>query len=262
MQFGGRQVYTAVESFLDEKPETLISVSPSWANGADVIANFYLPDPIPIQLGNIDHYIYNHLPLEEGRVFVMTAKEYQKTIDSGKFMDIRIHKILDYPDGRPGFYFVTLEYVDNIDEILEMEKAERRELRKEEILLDGELVDVRYPLLDMGRIEDLWDGDPRSVARTYEANPFQLEFIFPEPRILEGLWLVIGDTDVRVQALLYPAEGIQADEVTTELSGSVQNPEVYFDFGESKEVKKLVLYVTDLLQDEPAHVHLWEIEFE
>lgn len=177
-------------------------------------------------------------------------------------MDIQIQKIINYPDGRPGFYFVRLEYVENIEQILEKEEEERQELQIDEVILDGDRIKVRYPLLDMGKIEDLWDGDERSVARTYEANPFVIELTFPEPREMNGVSLVVGDTDVRIDANLYPAEGVQPEQITSELSGSVQEPKVYFEFGEPKHVKVLVLEVRDLLQGEPAHVHLWEIQFD
>jgi hypothetical protein len=262
MQYGGKQVYSAVKEYLEDDPGALISVSPSWANGADVIANFYLSDPIPVQLGNIEHYLYNFLPLEDGRLFVMTADEFEKTTTSGKFTDIQVQEILDYPDGRPGFYFVQLEYVEDIEQILQKEEAVRRELQVDEIVLDGEKIKVRYPLLDMGKIADLWDGDDRSVARTFEANPFVIELTFPEPREMIGVSLVVGDTDVWIDASLYPAEGVQPEKITAELSGSVQEPAVYLDFGGSKQVEVLVLEVRDLLQDEPAHVHLWEIQFD
>jgi hypothetical protein len=50
-------------------------------------------------------------------------------------------------------------------------------------------------------------------------------------------------------------------EFTGELDGSVQQPQVEFDFGESVSAKILRLEIQDLHQTEPAHVHIWEILF-
>ena len=53
--------------------------------------------------------------------------------------------------------------------------------------LDGQTVDLVYSKLDMGRPEDIFDGDVSTLARGLEANPFVLEFHFPEPRSVHGL---------------------------------------------------------------------------
>ena len=71
----------------------------------------------------------------------------------------------------------------------------------------------------------------------------------------------MGDTDVNIDLQLFPTAGVQPTVLTAELSGSAPNPQVIFDFGEAYEVKVLKLEVTDLQQGEPAHVHLWEIQF-
>jgi len=41
----------------------------------------------------------------------------------------------------------------------------------------------------------------------------------------------------------------------------VQKPRVTFDFGETVLAKELHLEVWDLHQEEPGHVHIWEIVF-
>jgi hypothetical protein len=78
---------------------------------------------------------------------------------------------------------------------------------------------------------------------------------------LGGLSLIIGDTEVRVLARLYPALGADPIEYVDTLKGSVQNQEVAVDFGQSHLVQVLHLEVTDLRQGEPGHVHIWEIYF-
>lgn len=261
MQYGAAQLFGASRQYLEENPAAQLVVSPSWANSADVLARFFLGDPLPVRIGSIEDYMVQHLSLEDDKVFVMTPQEYEQVTTSGKFTAIRVERTLPYPDGRPGFYFVSLRYVDNVDEILAAEREARRQLREDEVVLDGQLVQVRYSMLDMGQIGDLWDGSSYSVARTFEANPFRIEMDFPTARSLSGLSMVVGDTDVRITARLFSSQDAQPVEFVAELSGSVQNPWVTFDFSEAFLAERLQLEVQDLLQGEPGHVHIWEIEF-
>jgi len=262
MQFGARQVFTAVEDYLHEHSAAKVTVSPAWANSTDVLANFYLLPPNPIQLGNLDDYLYNLKPIEDQRVFVIPAEEFEKATSSGKFTRVQVEKIIPYPNEEPGFFFVRLDYVENIEEILEEEKKARRELQTERVIIHGEPVQVRYSLLDMGKIEDLWDGDAKSVTRTYEANPYVIEITFPESKIVSGVDLVIGDTDANINLQLFTDSEATTDlplEISTERSGTVKKPLVSVDFQDSYEVEKMIIALTDLKQNEPAHVHLWEL---
>jgi hypothetical protein len=261
MQYGGAQLFGAIEEYLQENPSVQLVVSPSWANSADVIARFFLGDPIPIQLGSIEDYLVQHLDLQGNKVFVMIPEEYERAMGSGKFENIQVDRTVLYPDGRPGFYFVRLNYVENVDEIMAAEREARKKLQEGEIVLDGQLVKVRYPLLDMGRIDDIWDGSENSVARTFEANPFKLELVFPVARSLNGFDIVIGDTDVKIIAQVYAESDSQPVEYVAELVGTVQKPRVTFNFGKTVTAKELHLEVWDLHQGEPGHVHIWEITF-
>jgi hypothetical protein len=44
--------------------------------------------------------------------------------------------------------------------------------------------------------------------------------------------------------------------------GSIEQPQASLDFGKSLLVDQLRIEVQDANQQEPAHVHVWEIEFE
>jgi len=259
MQFGARQVFTAVDEYQSEHANAEITVSPTWANSTDVLANFYILPPLSIQLGNLDDYLYNLKPIENTRLFVIPADEYEKAAMSGKFTDIQVEKIIPYPNGEPGFYFVRLDYVENIEEILEEENKARRELQIEQNIFHGEPVQVRYSLLDMGKIEDLWDGDAKSVTRTYEANPYVIEITYQENKIVNGIDLVIGDTDVNIDLQLFSDSEELPVKINAERSGTVKNPLVSVDFQDPYEVEKIIIALTDLKQSEPAHVHLWEL---
>ena len=68
--------------------------------------------------------------------------------------------------------------------------------------LDGQLVDLLYSKLDMGAPANIFDGDVSTLARGLEANPFVLEFPFPEPRPIGGLSADFAHMDF-VTAKLY-----------------------------------------------------------
>ena len=259
MQYGATQVFQAIKETLQEQPGVKIIFSPNWANGTDVVARFFLPDPLPIQIASIEGYLIERLPVDANDLFIITPEEYQTAITSGKLTDIQVERILPYPNDQPGFYFVHLRYADRIDQILTAEREARKQLQEAEITIDGQPVKIRYSLLDMGEIQSIWDGNPDTVARTIEANPFVMELTSPEPRLLSGLSIKIGATEARVTTRRYADPGAQPVEYSAVLTGTVEQPTATMDFGTTTPAQVLYLVINDLHQSEPGHVHVWEI---
>jgi 4-amino-4-deoxy-L-arabinose transferase-like glycosyltransferase len=259
LQYGARELFPKIQEHLEKDPETEILLSPTWANGTNIVARFFLGEPLPIQIGSIDGHLFQQLPLDENMLFVITPDEFQKTQESGKFTDIQVTDTLAYPNGMPGFYFVKLNYVEDIGAILAEEREERRELRSAVIELDGEPVEVKHSLLDIGEANHMFDNDKYTLARTLEANPAIVELSFAEGKPISGVSVIIGSTEVEIKASLYPVESSQPIEYLEEFQGTVSEPEVFFDFGETTIVQSLRIEVRDLRQGEPANVHIWEI---
>jgi hypothetical protein len=181
--------------------------------------------------------------------------------DSGKFTDLQIEQILPYPDGKPGFYFIRLRYVDNIDELLAAEQAGRHVLQNAEVTLpDGTPVQVSYSTNDMGQIKDLFDGNPASVFRTEQANPLHLQIDFPEPRSLQAITLRVGGVPTRVTARL-SNPGQEPRELSQELSEQPAPREVTLDFGAPVLASRVEIDIQNTRDGEPAHVHAWEVTF-
>jgi hypothetical protein len=235
-------------------------LSPAWANGTDVVARFFLGDPLPIQLGSIDGHMFQRQPLDDSMLFIMIPLEYEQALASGKFTGIQVEKTLPYPDGKPGFYFVRLRYVDNIDSLLARERESRRALQITQVELDGQLVHLRYPVLDMGEPGQMFDKDTETLARTLEANPAIIELSFPQPRNFSGLDLIIGSTEVELRVKLFAREGAEPVQYSGILKGSIDQPQASLDFGGTVTAQVLVLEIKDLRQGEPGHVHIWEID--
>ncbi|MEW5872913.1 MAG: hypothetical protein AB1894_26880 [Chloroflexota bacterium] len=259
MQYGGEQLFKVVKDYLAEHPDTRLILTPTWANGPDVVARFFLGDPLPIQMGSIDEYMNQRLSLEDDMVFVMTPDEYVRVGRSGKFKDIHLEQTLSYPNGMPGFYFVRLAYVDNIQAILDAERQARRQLQEDEMVVNGQIVKVRHSMLDMGPISAIMDGSPRSVARTLEANPFIIELTFPDLRPLSGLSVITGDTEIRLLLRLYPSLDAPPVEYVFDVDGSIQDPGGSVNLPTVQFFRILYLEITDLRQGDPGHVHLWEL---
>lgn len=79
-------------------------ISPA-GNGTDVIARFFMRDPLPFHMGSVLGHVDNYLPLDENNLFVMIPDEYDQVVKSGKFASVDVKKTILHPDGKPGFYF-------------------------------------------------------------------------------------------------------------------------------------------------------------
>lgn len=263
MQYGAFQMFDLLNRYVEEHPGTKIIFSPDWANGADVVARFFLDDPFIIQIGSVRGHVLQKLPLDENTLFVMTPDEYNLITEIDKFEEIKVVDTVPYPDGNPGFYFVNLTYVDNIDEMFAAEKAARQALQEGAFVIDGEPVNVRYSFLDTDYQEQsmalLFDGDPYTLTKTYEANPFVIELAFPEPRILNGFSIIIGSANVEIKLLCYNKAGAEPTIYTFSGQGSVDDMELSFDLPKPTEVENLRMEVRDTVAPAESKVHIWEL---
>jgi hypothetical protein len=259
MQWGAQQVFAQIERFHEQDPGRHIVFSPTWANGTDVLARFFMKeDPPPVELSSIDRFMEDKIPGVDQMLFVLPFYEYDRATGSGKFDDFQVEKLLLYPDGEPGFYFTRLAYVPNIDQMLQVEQQQRLQPVETSLVVAGQPAIVRYSPLDVGSIEEAFDGDPRSLCRTKAANPAIIEIEFEQPRTISAISIVIGSAQTEVTALMETPSG---EEVRYEgpLSGTEQFPEDTLIFPAPVETQKLHLEIHDLHQGEPGHVHFWEI---
>jgi len=259
MQYGARQLFSAVQEYYESHPGVEMIVTPNWTNGADAVANFFLPTEAPVRLGSVEGHIFQHFPLTDQMVFVVMPDELDKVIASGKFEQVTIELTLNYPNGQPGFYFIRLRYVENIDEILAAERESRRFLLEDTFTIDGQLVDVRYSMLDMGNIELLFDGNPRTVARTLEANPFIVELIFAEARPVSGVSIGLGASNMQVRVIVTTDPGGDMLTFDTSFTGSVSEPVLELDFGEQLRAGMIRFEILNPNAAEPTNIHVWEI---
>ena len=261
MQYGASQLFGAIKVYLAQNPSANLIVSPSWSNGTNTVARFFFDDPMPFTMGSIEGYFTRRQKLDLNTLFVMIPSEYQEMLLSGKFTNISIEKMLSYPDGKPGFYFVHLRYVDNIDQILAGEESARQILQQAALTIAGGSTRVSYSYLDMGPIDNLFDNDPGSLIRTMEANPLVVQIDFDQPQPIKGLIVRVGGVETNVKVVMQDAGGNQllADAQTVP---EVPDPrDVSFDFNTTYNVSHLRLEVKNVIDGEPSHVHLWQVTF-
>jgi len=261
MQYGAKQVFTRAAEIAHANPETTVLVSSTWANGTDVLMRFFADDLPNLQMGNINAFGLAYKPLNRDLLFIMTEDDLTWIEESGKFRNVTVEETLPYPDGTTGFYFVRLEYVPNIKEILAEERKARQALLSEDIIWQGEKVRVAYPTLDINEIQQAFDGDPTTLIRTLEANPLRLVIDLQETESLNAVKFIIGGTptSITVRAFL---EEEQIGEVTTQVSASTETREILLQFNKTIIVDALEIEIYNPHDGDFAHVHLWEVSYE
>ena len=258
MQWGARQLFGEIKTVQAAHPDTRLVVSPSWANGTDTVARFFFDDPLPFDMASIEGYFYEYKPIDPNVLFVMIPREYELMLESGKFTGVQVEQMLNHPDGTPGFYFVRLRYVDDIHQILDAEREARRQLQQASLDVHGETWQVGYSYLDMGTVDQVFDGDDDTLIRTMEANPLVLEVAYPTARPVGQVEVRVGGTPTEITLVLTGMDGAQiTTRVVVEESPTPRS--VLLEPDEVVDCTHLHLEVFSPRDQEPAHVHLWEV---
>jgi hypothetical protein len=260
MQYGARQVFGEVAGYMRDHPEAKVIVSPAWANGTDVIARFFFADPLPFLLASPQGYFDDVQPLKPDTLLVMIPEEYER-IPRTHFSQVKVEKVLNYPDGRPGFYFVHLTYAENAREVIESEKETHRRPLVGDFVIDGGKVTVTYPRLDIGSVRELFDGDTGTLVRTEGINPMDLDFEFLVPRQVQGASVRIGAVATTIQLKIWPEGAKEPLEMTRSVDQSTLFRDVALDFPQAVRAERVWLSVKNTDDQADANVHVWEISF-
>jgi hypothetical protein len=260
MQYGARQVFTEVRQHVEANPEDEVLVSPTWTNGANVLALFFLPEAKSVELKNIDAYMDSQLELDEDALFVMTPDEYEKAVNSPKFTDPRVEKVLPYPNGEPGFYFARLHYVEEVERIFREEAEERRKLVVEEATIDGQRVTVEHTPFDLGTINDVFDQDAFTLARTHEINPARVNLVLPAPRVVNAIVITTGSMDIELEVRAYREADAEPVLYQATWSDLPPDPTVQLNLDRGPEyITRLELVIEHMEALDQTSIHLREI---
>jgi hypothetical protein len=261
MQWGGQQLSEKILEFKQAHPQRRLTLSPTWANNTDVIMRYFLGDPLPVEMGTLDGHNNYFLPFEDGEVFILPPEEFAALKENPKFADIEVLEMLAYPDGNPGFYFVSLDYAAGAEAIFAAELAERQQPQSGQVEIWAEVVQVTFPMLDIGEIADAFDGDRATLIRTFEANPLNLTLTFGNTIEIQAITVWLGNVRSAINVELIDDQGQHHKFEAFDTGMEAIHP-VRLDFGEKLAVRSLNLRLESLDQREPVHVHLWDVEFE
>lgn len=259
LQWGAPQVYRAALDYAGQHPDETVLVSPNWTFQGETLRNFFTNEHPSIYVrGVADFFDAYHTDIGTN-IFVLTPDDARMVEESGKFKPPQVAQTIQYPDGNDGFYWVHLEYVDDIDRILEAERAERRKLVTDTVMLDGEKVIVHHSSLDMGELSSLFDGNKDTLARSAFSNPLVVGIDFKSPRPIQNVTVLAGAEPVTLTVEVTDSEGA-AHTFETEAGLASGFKDVSIDFGSVLEVKSLKVLLYDVNVPEPTNVHLWEIQ--
>lgn len=262
MQYGARQLFEEqIPEILRQDAETEVLVTSTWANGTDNFLNFFLTaeQRQRVRMDGIARFLFRQTPLTRNMLFVMTQSEFQKVENNPKFTNVSVEKLIPYPNGKPGFYFVRLEYSQAAEAIFAAEQAERRKLAETRLVVEGQPVQLKYSQIDMGAPELMFDGDEFTLMRGMEANPYILEFIYDQARPVSGLELNLGLVDVRVTVTLFPEDG--GPPVTYSATRERSNdPSLKVEFEQAPAlVRQVRIEILNLYSGETANIHIREL---
>ncbi len=263
MQYGAPQIFgEAVPDLLAREPDTHLLVSPTWANNPNAYIEFFLTptQASRVQLINIDAFTVSRQPLDPARqIFVMPSEEYERARKDSKFIVDAPERIIPYPNGHPGFYVVRMRYVDNVDTIFAADKAARAQLVVDQVDVGGPMT-IAHSMLDMGTPDNLFDGDPSTLMRGFEANPLIIELRFPQPRRIGGVTITLGSMDLTLRLIGTPADGGLQTIAEQHYSGLPPDPSVSLDLPSGvRELSTLRLEILQAGVGDVAHVHVREV---
>jgi len=261
MQYGARQVFHLAQEHVRTHPDDHVFVTSTWANGADVLARFFVGDRSPVTISNATPWVQDPLELNGRMAFLLTDDELEELRPNPKFLPPEELGRILYPDGSPGFGLVRLRYSPRAEGIFAEEQRLRRIPIVEQVEIGGVPVTVEHPLLDMGEIPLLFDGDEFTLIRTFEANPAVFVFTFPSPRPLRGLSLTAGafSFDLHLRLTSAAGETVVYHGVYT-LPADQPTIEVAFDRGPDS-TARVEIEILHLFGAGRVKIHVRELRF-
>jgi hypothetical protein len=262
MQWGAKQVTDAARQELEKDPEIRVHISSGWANNPETFLDFFFKPPLRsrVQLGELGPYLSSQTNPPDNVLFVMTPQEYERNRNDPKLEVQPPRRILLFPNGQPGFYFVKVRYSKQADALFAAEREARRILQEDRVQKPPVL--VRHSHLDMGQVTDLFDGDKNTLIRGLEDNPFRLEFVFDPPRKMSRLDVRVGEMEGEIAIEVTTAAGGEPLRQTRTVHRGIENTEQSFTLGTAPiEVSKIHMEIGEPGRGEPDHLEIREIGF-
>lgn len=269
MQYGAQQIFgDTVRPALEQNPNLLFVVSPSWANGTEQFTNFFIPKELQsrVILGQPVDHINDPSFFNENTRFVSTANEYNNLFQDPKlFKDIQIvGQPINYPNGQPGFYVITLKPADNFNELINEQHQRNRTPIEDTMLFNGQTIRVVHSPLGSGQMDDIFDNNPDTLARVLEANPFVIDLYPTTPVPTGSVFFKTGSmTDFTITIRLYAPGATQPVEYSQTYNKDLPpDPEFTITFDKGPETsERIEIEVRDNTSGDTSQIHLRTIQF-
>jgi len=261
MQWGAKQVFERIRENMGLDPNGRFVIGPLWANNPGAFGDFFLTAE---ERDRIRWAMVEDLVKEEreevnpSNIFVLPVEDYGWVTGRPEF-DVGVpREILRFPNGEPGFYFVQIAYSEHARALMEARLNPRKGLVEGEVLTQGGRWLVLYPELDNGVIDNAFDGNLETLARTREAPVTVVEVEFPGPRVIEGVRFHLWYDKYEVSLVVVRAGG---EVVKKEGTGGTHAELRPFELLLSETVPDAVSAKVTITKTDDGHVHLREIEF-
>ncbi|NPA26218.1 MAG: hypothetical protein GXO36_01265 [Chloroflexi bacterium] len=264
MQYGAPWVFWAIRDTLADPNVARVYLSPNWANGVNLLHAYFLTpeERARVPILGLGDALQQRIFEGPHNLYVITPEDWDTLQrERRKFRHIEIARILPYPDGTPGFYFVWWEYAEDFERMVEQERAALLEPQIAYLTLLGQPATVEYAPLDMGQIADAFDGNPNTLIRTARANPLRMRIQWDSPVWLTRVELKLGGAEALVHIRVEGPQGTY--KTLAEHHGTPENAWLRIDLPRRMPVQRLTLLIRDQFQlMDDGHVHLWEVQLQ
>lgn len=128
-------------------------------------------------------------------------------------------------------------------------------LDTDHITVDGQPLEVRHSKWDMGQSSDMFDADPKTLARTENANPAIVEIVFPSPRPLKSISVTTATMDAGLTVTVQPRGGA-SKSYTKEFRGLPPDPTFGLDLDTGSAPIESVRIEIRNLNGGDGHIHI------
>ena len=266
MQYGAKQIFQdTVTPQLKQDPRTNFVISPTWANGTDQFSSFFLDKTLinRVRFGTPSDVVSSPSQFTPSTIFILTSDEFTNFSKDPRFKDLQVRQTIAYPNGKPGFYLITLKLADNIKQILAEENIVNRQPVEDKVTINGQVVRMLHSPIGSGSIQDSFDDNPDTLTRVLEANPYFFD-LYPDPPLTtNSITIQTGALpDFTVKVSLY-APGAQEPVVYSKTYEDLPPDPVVtinFDQGPVKSAR-ITIEIKDNTSGDTSQIHVRTIQF-
>lgn len=183
LQMGAPEVFHWIRQQSDSYEK--IYVAYDLFNAGEIYIPFYLQGDAArkTSIFNADEIYKSQFPLGDNAVYIVPASFIQKLQDSN--IPIKRQVVNTIPDlkGKPLIEILQLQREPAFDDWLRAEHDKRGVLLKTTVNVGQISLPIEYPMLDIGRPQEMFDGKQETLTRTAEINPARVIAHLPNVNI-------------------------------------------------------------------------------